>query len=222
MPEESAINEQNPIADIFLLGLGICGYSQVTKETEQALALCRKIFYLHTEPYIGEYLKRFCNDVEDLYSLYKDGQDRLTTYRAMANRVMDAAAQGGPVAFAVYGHPLCFVTPSKVIRLEGPVRGLRVVMLPGISALDTLIVDLDFDPAVHGLVQYEANYCLMYRPALDDTIPCLIWQPGAVEVSTYAPGMSKPERFFRLRDYLLSYYPADHKAALATSASIRS
>lgn len=205
--------------DIFIVGLGISGYSQVTKETEQALSVSRKIFFVHTEPYIRDYLTRFCPDVEDLYSLYSYDQNRAITYEAMANKVMDAAATVRPVTFALYGHPLCFVTPSKTVLREAPKRGLRVEMMPGISALDTLFVDLSFDPASMGLIQFEANYCLMFRPKLDPAVPCLIWQPGAVETRGYNPARSKPERFFRLRDYLLEFYPPEHKIAFATSAS---
>ncbi len=210
---------QDSLPDIFIVGLGLSGYTQVTKETEQVLTVANKIFYVHTEPYIKEYLLRFCKDVEDLYALYVDHQHRMETYDAMANRVMDAAQSGKPIVFALYGHPFCFVTPSKTILREGPKRGLRVEMLPGISALDTLFIDLHLDPSDRGLVQYEANYCLMYRPQLNPSVPCLIWQPGAVETRGYNPRRSKPERFHRLQAYLKEYYPANHKICFATSAS---
>lgn len=207
------------LPDIFIVGLGISGYTQVTKETEQALGVAKKIFYVHTEPYIKEYLNRFCADVEDLYALYVDHQHRMQTYDAMANKVMDAAAVSPPVVFALYGHPFCFVTPSKTVLREGPKRGLQVEMLPGVSALDTLFVDLRLDPSDRGLIQYEANYCLLYHPQLNPAVPCLIWQPGAVETRGYNPRPSKPERFFRLRDYLLEFYPPEHKIVFATCAS---
>lgn len=205
--------------DIYLLGLGLCGYLQVTRETEQALAECTRIFFLHTEPYIDSYLRKFTPNVENLYSLYKEGGNRLDTYKQIANTVMDAAKQSQPVALALYGHPMCFVTPTKLIRKLAPSRGLSVQMLPGISALDTLIVDLNFDPAVLGLVQYEATYCLLYQPILDPSVPCLVWQPGAVETRSHLPYPNKPERFHRLRDYLKRFYSGSHKVALATSAS---
>jgi tetrapyrrole methylase family protein / MazG family protein len=205
--------------DIFIVGLGISGYTQVTKETEQALSVAKKIFYVHTEPYIKEYLKRFCDDIEDLYSLYVDHQNRMLTYDAMADRVMNEAKNSSPVVFALYGHPYCFVTPSKTVLREGPKRGLKVEMLPGVSALDTLFVDLHLDPSDRGLVQYEANYCLLFRPQLDPAVPCLIWQPGAVETRGYNPRPSKPERFYRLRDYIRQFYPGEHKLSLTTCAS---
>ena len=36
--------------DIYIVGLGILGMLQITRETEQALSLCNEIFYLHTFP----------------------------------------------------------------------------------------------------------------------------------------------------------------------------
>jgi len=120
------MTDQQHLPDIFIVGMGISGYTQVTKETEQALTVAKKIFYVHTEPYIKEYFLRFCPDVEDLYALYVDHQNRMKTYEGMANRVLEAAETTKPVVFALYGHPYCFVTPSKIVLREAPKRGLRV------------------------------------------------------------------------------------------------
>lgn len=211
------MNESLP--NIFIVGLGISGFAQVTREVEQALALCKSVFYVHTEPYIESYLKRFCSDVHDLRTLYSEDQPRLATYHTMANAVLKAAESTRPVGFALYGHPLYFVSPSQMIVEECRKRGWHAEVMPGISALDTLCVDLSFDPATRGLVQYEANYCLVYRPRLDPAVPCLIWQPGSVETRGYHPQPSKPERFLRLQKYLLQFYSPTHLVAFATSAS---
>lgn len=207
------------LPDIFIVGLGISGFTQVTREVEQALAVCKKVFYVHTEPYIESYLRRFCSDVQDLKLLYSELQPRSDTYQSMAESVLEAAKDTRPIGFALYGHPLYFVSPSRIVLAEGRKRGLNVEVMPGISALDTLCVDLSFDPATRGLLQYEANYCLVYRPRLDPAVPCLIWQPGAVETRGYNPRYSKPERFLRLQAYLLQFYSPTHRVAFATSAS---
>jgi uncharacterized protein YabN with tetrapyrrole methylase and pyrophosphatase domain len=205
--------------DIYILGLGIFGINQVTKETEEALRICHKVYYLHTEPSVRDYLKSFNIEMENLRPVYKLGETRAPVYQAMANAVLEAAKEKPPVALAVYGHPTIFVSASRIIRERAPALGLSVQALPGISALDCLVIDLNFDFGMQGLVQYEATYALLYQPRLDPTVPCLLWQVGIVETRLFAPLPSRPERFNRLKHYLLQFYPENHKVALATSAT---
>jgi tetrapyrrole methylase family protein/MazG family protein len=212
------VHSGQPAYDIYIVGLGILGYLQVTRETEDALSACRKVYYLHTEPYITRYLNRFDVDVEDLYPLYEPGKSRLPTYHKMAEVVLQAAQEEPPVAFAVYGHPMMFVLPTRIIGEKALELNLRVKVLPGISALDCLMIDLNFDPGRNGLVQYDTTYALLYQPKLNPTVPCLLWQPGAVESAIHIITPSRPERFERLKAYLLQFYPADHMVAFAQSA----
>jgi uncharacterized protein YabN with tetrapyrrole methylase and pyrophosphatase domain len=209
-----------PPFDIYIVGLGIFGYKQVTRETEDALRACRKVYYLHTEPSVKDYLKGFDVELENLRPMYRLGESRLPMYQAMADTVLEGAREKPPVALAVYGHPMIFVASSRIIREKASGYGMRVQVLPGISALDCLAIDLDFDFGVNGLVQFEANYALIYQPRLDPTVPCLLWQVGIVETRLFAPLPSRPERFMRLKNYLLQFYPEDHKVALAISATI--
>lgn len=204
--------------EIYVLGLGIFSYLQVTKETEDALRACHKVYCLHPDRYVLDYLVTFNLEVVDLSPLYEVRKSRLPVYEAMADRVIEAARERPPVALALYGHPSMLVAPSRMIRNKAPQLGMRVKVLPGISAFDCLMVDLNFDPGVQGLVMYEANYALLYQPTLDSTVPCLLWQAGAVETGLFAPWTSRPERFVRLKNYLLRSYPAAHRVALATSA----
>jgi len=137
----------------------------------------------------------------------------------LAEQVISAAMTDPPVALAVYGHPTVLVMPSKMVRALASTFGLRVKILPGISALDCLIVDLDIDLGTNGIVMYETNYVLVHRPPLDPFIPCLLWQAGVAETRLYSSKPSRPERFQRLQDYLLQYYRHTHKIALAISAT---
>jgi hypothetical protein len=191
---------------------------QVTQETEDALHACCKVYYLHPDRYVLDYLRRFNLEVVDLSALYEVRRPRLPVYEAMADLVLQAARERPPVALAVYGHPMMFVAPSRMIRDQASQLGMRVKVLPGISALDCLMIDLDFDPGVEGLVMYEANHALLYHPPLNPTVPCLLWQAGALETGLFAPWASRPQRFIRLQEYLLRFYPAEHRVALATSA----
>lgn len=208
-----------PLYDIYILGLGIRGTVQITPETEAALHACRKVYYHGAQPGIAEYLRGFNLELEDLSPLYGPGTPRRVTYEGMADAVLNAAQDQPPVGLADYGHPMVCVRASQLIRQQAPALGLRVKVLPGISALDCLIVDLNFDPGKRGLVQYEATYALLYQPRLDPAVPCLLWQVGTLETTLYDPGISLPGRFRRLSEYLARFHPSDHRVALAVSPS---
>src|SRR5882762_1393677 len=114
-----------------------------------------------------------------------------------------------PVTLALYGHPLVYSLPPFIVMAAAEVIGLRTKVMAGISSMDTLFVDLKFDPCTQGLQMYEATDLLLrHRPILPD-VPCFIWQIGTVESRLYSETFSKPERFRRIRGYLLRFYPAD-------------
>jgi uncharacterized protein YabN with tetrapyrrole methylase and pyrophosphatase domain len=96
--------------------------------------------------------------------------------------------------------------------------GLRVKIFPGISAMDCLFIDLKLDPA-RGLQIYEATDILLRRRPLQPDVPCLIWQIGAVESLLYSVATSRPERFSRIKNYLLEYYPSEHQVVAAYSST---
>src|SRR3990172_12870888 len=112
--------------DIFLVSLGICGYSQITREAVQYLELCRRVFFVHPEPLVEEYLRSLCPSVIDLYGAYAEGKPRSETYHEMASAVVSAAQQNPPVAFSTYGHVAVYCKPTEIIRTEARRLGLGV------------------------------------------------------------------------------------------------
>ena len=97
--------------------------------------------------------------------------------------------------------------------------GLRVKVLPGISSLDCMIVDLQLDPGTLGVQMFEATGLLLQQRELHPDVPCFLWQVGAVETRLFTRSKSVPGRFRRLQSHLLKYYPADHKVKVVYSSS---
>lgn len=144
---------------------------------------------------------------------------RSVIYREMTNSVLTAAETSAPVAFASYGHPLVYVAARRQIWDEGIARGLTIRVMPGISALDALLIDLKLDPAVEGLQMYEATDMLLRErpPQLD--VPLLIWQIGALERLTYDEDQTEGQ-FVRFTRYLLRFYPPTHHVIVARTATL--
>lgn len=200
------------VTDIYIVGLGISGIEHLTRETESAFRRSNEILAVPTHPAVLRHMESLCPKVTELHSVsYAEGENRLNAYDTMSAMVLAAALDHPPVTFALYGHPLVYVYPSRQIIDAAPYLGLTVRTLPGISSLDTMFIDLDFDPATEGLQMYEATDLLIKQRPLQPDVPCLIWQIGTVESVLYSTAPSKPERFLRIKDYLLRFYPPGHE-----------
>ncbi|HEX2259975.1 MAG TPA: SAM-dependent methyltransferase [Actinomycetota bacterium] len=213
-------SERRREPDIYIVGLGIKGIEHLTRET---LAACRRsnsVLAVANHPAVLTYLETLCPKVIDLHPLsYEEDGNRLDAYDTMSAMVFQAALENPPVTFATYGHPLIYVYPTRQIIDAAPFLGLTVKVLPAISSLDTMLIDLDVDPAMNGLQMYEATDLLVKQRPLQSDVPCLIWQIGAVESVLYSSAPSKPERFFKILDYLLQFYPPEHEVTAVYSTN---
>lgn len=92
--------------DIYVVGTGMVGARQLTREAIAALERSERLYLVHFQKSIVRYLEEFTEDIVILNDEYTDGENRRDTYARMAERVLDGAEQAdGPVAFALYGHP---------------------------------------------------------------------------------------------------------------------
>jgi precorrin-6B methylase 1 len=203
--------------DVAIVGLGIIGVHQITREAEETIRRCRHTFVVDSGFGVIPYLQGICGAVTDLAPLYQRGKDRGDTYRQMAARVVNAAFTSPPVCFATYGHPLVYCYPSVLIQRAAKVFNLQIEIFPGISALDTLMVDLGVDVATDCLQMYEATDLLVRRRPPQDDVPCIIWQADVLGDPTHKTHRTSKRGFLPLQNYLLQFYPPGHPITLVLS-----
>ena len=200
--------------DIGIVGTGIVGTHQLTREAEEVIRRCKRTFVIDSGYGIAEYIETLSPGVTQLGTLYQPGRNRLPTYRKMAAEVVSAAVADSPVCFATYGHPWVYCYPTTLITRAAPLLGLHVEVFPGISSFDTLLVDLGDDIAFNGVQMYEATDLLLRRRPIQNDVTCIIWQPTMFGDPTYPTKPYTAEQFKPLQDYLLRFYPDDHEATL--------
>ena len=206
-------------ADIFIIGLGTVVGWQLTREAEHALRKSEKVFYLDSGLGSADFLRSICKETIDLNPLsYQEGQPRRAAYDRMSALVLKAALETRPVAFAVYGHPRVYVYPTEQISSAAKLLNLKVRIIPGISSLDTMFVDLDLDPGLNGFQMYEATDLIARDRPLQIDVPAMIWQVGVVGTGLYTDRQSNPERFQPLLKHLLKFYGSDHVVSVVKSA----
>lgn len=201
----------NPV-DIYIIGTGMRGRQQMTKEAERAIEASERFYSIHMSKLYEEYINQMDVEQYDLRGHYSEGKDRVDTYEEVAETVLEAAEEvNEPVTLALYGHPMVFVSPSRKVINRAEERGLVVEVRPGISSMDCLYTDLGFDPGQSGVQMFEATDMLLREWELNPEVPAMIWQIGAVESSIHHTSVEdKPERYSRVREYLQQFYPDDH------------
>src|SRR5467141_1290980 len=200
--------------NIAIVGLGIVGVHQITREVEETIRGCRQTFVVDGGFGVVPFLKTICAEVTSLLPFYERGKERLPTYRRMAAEVINAAIARSPVCFATYGHPLVYCYPAILIQRAAKLLNLRVEAFPGISSLDTLFVDLGIDIAADGMQMYEATDLILRRRPIQNDVTCILWQTNVVADPTYETDRRSAEHFLSLQNYLLEFYPPEHPITL--------
>ena len=200
------------MTDIWIAGLGLQTATQITPQVEQAIRESREVLYIDTGVATRQRLEALCPRVTPLFDeSYREANARASAYEHMAIRVIEAALDRPPVTFAIHGHPLIAAHPPFLVLNMARALGQRAEVLPGISSLDAIFADLQFDPVVHGVQMYEATDLLLRRRPLLHDVPAIIWQVGPLETALHTERVSRPERFARFVAHLRRYYPARHQ-----------
>lgn len=163
-----------------VVGSGIKSVAHLTLEAQAHIQAADQVLVCAADAVTESYIRGLNPEVEDLHVYYGQDRPRKETYRAMADRMVWHVDQGRDVVVVMYGHPGVFVNPTFVAIDELRARGIEARMLPGVSAEDCLIADLEVDPAPHGMQTYEATYFVTRDLAIDTRVPLVLWQVGLV------------------------------------------
>jgi tetrapyrrole methylase family protein/MazG family protein len=88
--------------------------------------------------------------------LYETAEDFDAIYRQIAEDVVDRAARGETITYAVPGHPLVAEATSRYIREYAMQRGVGVRIIAGLSFIEPVCEALGVDPFERGLQLVDA------------------------------------------------------------------
>ena len=202
------------LADLYLVGTGIRGLQHLTEEARDVLSRCRIVLDGSEQ---HESVRKLNPNSVDLEPLYWTGDEREVVYERLIRTAMDEVARGPGVAMVTYGHPLLFDDINNRLRRMCRSRGLECVVLPGISCLDTLSVDLGIDYG-DGLQVYDATDLVVNEYPLNPRAHTLLLQLGEYEFSRTSDALElQPGRLRSLVKYLRRTYERDHRAVICYS-----
>jgi len=190
-------------------GSGIASVSHITLGTLAHIKEAEKVFYVVCDPLTEAFIRENATGTCcDLTVYYDKDKDRYDSYIQMCEVMLIEVRAGYNVLGIFYGHPGVFVSPSHRAIALAREEEYNAKMLPGISAEDYLFADLEFDPATYGCMTSEATELLMRNTPLNTSVHNIIWQVGAVGVTTMVYDNAK---FHLLVDRLETDFGPDHK-----------
>lgn len=207
-----------PQGRLNIVGTGHLGAGQVTPQALACIQRADKLFYLLSDPVSCAWIEELNPAAESLANSYGTDKDRLDSYHEMVERMLAPVRRGLEVCGAFYGHPGVFAFPTHEAIRRARGEGFEAWMLPGVSAADCLFADLGLDPATHGCQMYEATDFLYRRRRLDPTSLLVLWQIGAIGISTSPAGPCGPAALRLLREVLAHDYPLDHEVVIYEAA----
>jgi uncharacterized protein YabN with tetrapyrrole methylase and pyrophosphatase domain len=208
--------------DIYLLGRGIVdGVSQMTFEAMAALRASRLVFDLSGD---ARAIQKIHKNVVDLCDDYWTGELCDDVYKRLEETIVAEVRKNGPgVSIVVDGHPMLFDDVNWSLLRNGKRRRLKVVAIPGISSLDTMMIDVGADLG-NGAQIVHSNQLLLYDITLDPHLQTYVLQIGKFGTDFFSRETKRnlPGRFTPLIAHLTRFYPADHMATLIISLGEKS
>jgi len=201
-----------------VVGSGIKSVAHLTLEAQAHIKAADQVLVCAADAVTESYIRELNPRVEDLHVYYGQDRPRRETYRAMADRMKWYVHQGKTVVVVMYGHPGVFVNPTFMAIEELRALGHATQMLPGVSAEDCLIADLQVDPAAHGLQTYEATYFLTRRVVVDVHVPLVLWQVGLIADHGFSRAGFDGRHFDLLQDRLRQMYSDEHEVTVYEAA----
>jgi len=178
---------------LVIAGSGIASVRHITLETISHLEAAEQIFYLVVDPVTEAYIVKGKdpNSVHNLTMYYAKDKPRKQSYRQMAMCMVRAVRAGSKVLGIFYGHPGVFAAPARMALAWARQEGFTAKMLPGVSSVDYMNAELEYDPAFCGLMVCEATELLLRDRPLNPLVQNVILQVGVVGVPTLETEKSK-------------------------------
>lgn len=205
------------LPDLFILGTGQRFPDHFTVETLDAIVACSRVFTLLGPDQIRLLPKDLRAKLHPVTGLYEPERLRRENYRAVADQILNYLQVDPPIGWLTFGHPVCFDSVSMMLVRAAQLRGHSIQILPAVSSLETVLVDVEYDPSL-GFQVFEATALVREKIQLNTSIAALLFQIGLFDTDYMAP---KPTRLERLQAYLLQQYQEDHSVAVVRSSAHR-
>jgi len=193
------------IKNLIICGSGIKTLSHHTQEFAVAVKHADIVIYLVNEPILELWLQKNSKQSFSLNELYFLSSERSDSYQLIEQKVISSFECYNNICLVFYGHPLLLADSVNTIINQAKSKEIKVQVLPGISAFDCLLADLEIK-LDGGCFLAEASFFVKHQTKIDISHHVVLWQVGMIDVST-PPTENKKGNILKLKNELLKYYP---------------
>ncbi len=198
------------MGSLTIVGAGIRPGLHTTQEARVRIEQASKVLYLLAEQAPTAWIEKLNASAESLAPVYQPERDHAEVYEALVAAMLEWVRRGDDVCVVTYGNPAVFDQSSHEAVRRARAEGFPAKILPGISALDCLFVDLGLDPGKDGLQCFDATDFLELGKVPDPGVPLVLWQISVIG-DTKTGGTVNREGLRSLGERLAEFYGDDHE-----------
>jgi hypothetical protein len=196
-----------------VVGAGIRPGLHTTQEARARIEHADKVLYLLAEQAPTSWIEQLNPTAESLRRLYRPGVEHGAVYEGLVTSMLTPVRRQQDVCMVTYGHPGVLDQTGREAVSRARSEGFRARMLPGISALDCLFVDLQVDPGSDGLQSFDATRFLVFGKVPDTSVPLVLWQISVIGNTRTGGTVNRPGLGI-LAERLSGIYGSDHQVTV--------
>jgi hypothetical protein len=194
---------------LVVVGAGIRLGLHLTVESRDRIVRADDVLYLLSEPAPTSWIHTLNPAARSMIDIYRTGRDQREVYEELVETALAGVRRGRNVCMVTYGNPAVFDDSCHEAVRRARDEGYSAQMLPAVSAIDCLFVDLGIDPGRGGLQLFEATDFLTSERTPDTEVPLVLWQISVVGGTRTTDEVNR-EGLRRLADRLEELYGGDH------------
>ena len=170
--------------DVAIIGMGVRSIAHFILEALDTLEECRGVRRVHRPAGRGRFRhfgffvsarRRIAPAAESLSRAYRKDRKHIKNYGEAAGIVLDALEAERPIAYLTPGNPVTFDRVAQEILQGEADAGLSAFVVPGVSSVDTVLVDLQQE--LHGDADLQGVLVRGHEGCRPDTrLSCLLLQ----------------------------------------------
>ncbi len=204
--------------EIIVVGMGPGPVKYLTLEAYELLLDTEQVFFRFSGHPVHIYLKeqgKECLSFDYLYHQPGISYDRI--YKTIDQALVKSAKLYGKVVYALPGNPYVFELTPKWLKTMAEEEGVSVRIVPGMSFLEELYVDLEVDPEAGLQILNACAFSYYGDYPFTEKLGLLIGQVGL------PPGLNPRDSTDNVRALthcLLKKFPPDHSVTLIWSSGM--
>jgi precorrin-6B methylase 1 len=206
--------------DITIVGAGLLATRHLNGAADDAIRSARVVFCSTTNTGVAEHVRalnptaaiRFSEENEYRLRMYRPDM-----YRRMAQVVVDAAREGPGVIMLAPGSAVVVDLVTQLVLDGARDAGLRVRILPGVSSIESVLAEVEYDVS-DGLQVVLAQRLVLHHLELNPSIASIVLQPAYYDTLFFAGApRSAAGRFDALEQHLARTLTRDAPMALVVT-----